>query len=100
MPKPAYDPQPGDVVVIQWADINEETLHKPEDVKPDLRSTKEIFLGWRTAVLGKHTVEYLLCARGDESLVTGDQYGGCAYPKGCVLSITKYKSRSKKNGKS
>lgn len=71
----------------------EKTLVPPEDILPDYRRTKEVFLGWRTTKLGPHEVEYLLCARGDESLVTGEQFGGCAYPKGCVLTITQYKSR-------
>ena len=88
-----YVPQEGDEVWVTWVDIQEKTTAALSEIEPDFRRTKETFIGWRTAQHGKLSTEYLLCARGDESLVTGDSYGGCAYPKGCILSITKYKPR-------
>lgn len=86
-----YEPHEGETIWVTWADINEEATSDPEKIQVDFRRTKETFMGWRTCEHIGYKVEFLLCWRGDTSLVGDIKLGGIAYPKGCILDIQPYK---------
>ena len=77
-------PKLGDAVLVEWVDIYEQCHDDPARAQIKRFRTLTYFLGWR----GKGKANRQLVCTSTIDCDTGEYYGCCSYPAGCVLSVT------------
>ena len=80
--KQTTSPKAGDRIIVEWHDILENQTGSAADAKPARLRSLAYFVAWRGR--GKHRQ---LVTTNCYEMDTGESYGCCSYPAGCVLSV-------------
>lgn len=75
-------PQPGDKIIVEWVDIYEQTHEDPARAKLARFRTLAYFVRWQ----GRGKQRQLVTTTTFDT-VTGESYGCCSYPAGCVVDV-------------
>ena len=76
-------PKAGDQVLVEWLDILENPTGAAKESRPARLCSLAYFVAWR----GKGKERQLVTTNCFD-LDTGESYGCCSYPAGCVVSVT------------
>ena len=77
-------PKAGDEVLVEWADIYEQPTEDMAQANVKRFRSLTYFVGWK----GRGKMRHLVTTNCYD-IDTGEAYGCCSYPAGCVLSVTK-----------